>query len=111
MPDEPQPTQEQPTQEQLDDDPFRGIRMSISDFGEYDEYALEQYRSFSFYFAHRRQGVPRARAKELTCQRFGHDAPRGLCRRCGLGVDVTKVGEGEERKRLSEREAWLASRH
>jgi hypothetical protein len=103
---------EKPTEEQLKEDPFEELRLSLgSDFGEYDETALEQYRSYSFYFAQRQQGASRATAKALTCERYGHDAPRGMCRRCGLGVDITKTGESADRKRLVEREAWLASRH
>jgi hypothetical protein len=46
----------------------------------------------------------------MTCQRFGHDAPRGLCRRCGLGVDVTATEESREKRRMAERDEWLASR-
>lgn len=64
----------------------------------------------SFYFAHRQQGMSRAGAKAITCERWGHDAPRGLCRRCGLGVDLGKVEEDRERKRIADRDAWLASR-
>ena len=101
----------EPTEKQLKDDPFAELQDAILDFGEYDELALEQYRSYSFYFAHRKQGIPRAGAKALTCERFGHDAPRGLCRRCGLGVDLTKMSEAQENARLSERASWLASRH
>lgn len=101
----------EPTEEQLNEDPFKLLRLSIPDFGEYDEGALEQYQSFSFYFAHRQQGATRAMAATLTCERFGHDAPRGLCRRCGLGVDLSKVEEAKERQRTGERGAWLASRH
>jgi hypothetical protein len=99
------------SEEQLKQDPFEILRRSVSDFGEYDELALEQYRSYSFYFAHRQQGVTRPAAKTLTCERFGHDAPRGLCRRCGLGVDLTQTESKRERERLTEREAFLASRH
>ena len=102
---------EEPTKEQLKQDPFEEIRRSLPDFGEYDETALEQYRSLSFYFAQRQQGAPRGAATRLTCERFGHDAPRGLCRRCGLGVDLTKADETQERKRMAERDAFLASRH
>lgn len=104
------PEPEQPTEEQLKQDPFEEIRRSLPDFGEYDELALEQYRSFSFYFAQRQQGAPRGLATARTCERFGHDAPRGLCRRCGLGVDLTKTAEDSDRKRIRERDAFLASR-
>lgn len=100
----------EPTEEQLKEDPFEKLRLSLPDFGEYDELALEQYKSFSFYFAQRQQGAPRGAATRLTCERFGHDAPRGLCRRCGLGVDITKT-EDTEKRRMADRDAWLASRH
>lgn len=106
-PDEPKQDSEQQRQE----DPFEGLRRSIPDFGEYDEMAIEQYQSLSFYFAHRQQGMARAAAQTMTCERWGHDAPRGLCRRCGLGVDLTKTEDTRERERMSEREAFLASRH
>lgn len=101
----------EPTEKEKQEDPFAEIRRSLADFAEYDELALEQYRSFSFYFAQRRAGASRAVAQTLTCQEFGHDAPRGLCRRCGLGVDLTKGSESEERTRMADRQAWLASRH
>jgi hypothetical protein len=104
------PEPEQPTDEQLKEDPFEKLRLSLSDFGDYDELALEQYKSFSFYFAQRQQGAPRGAATRLTCERFGHDAPRGLCRRCGLGVDLGKSVD-EDKQRMAERDAWLASRH
>jgi hypothetical protein len=102
---------DQPTEEELKEDPFDEIQRSLPDFGEYDEQALEQYRSLSFYFAHRQQGMARAPACAVTCERWGHDAPRGLCRRCGLGVDLTTSDKNQERQRLTEREMWLASRH
>lgn len=106
-PGEPKQDPEQKTEEDL----FDELRHSIPDFGEYDELAIDQYRSFSFYFALRQQGMARAAAKAMTCERWGHDAPRGLCRRCGLGVDLTKAEDTRERERLSERAAFLASRH
>jgi len=45
----------------------------------------------------------------MACEVFGHDAPRGLCRRCGLGVDLTQ--DAKDKKRVAERDAFLASRH
>lgn len=102
---------EEPTEAQLQEDPFEELRRELPDFAEYDEVALEQYRSFSYYFASRRAGAARGVAKELTCQRFGHDAPRGLCRRCGLGVDLTKADQAQERQRITDRDTWLSSRH
>jgi hypothetical protein len=92
-----------------DEDPFEALRREIPDFAEYDEAALDEYRAFSFYFAQRRDGETRQRAKELTCERFGHDAPRGLCRRCGIGVELGK-DDDRDLKRAAERQRWLASR-
>jgi hypothetical protein len=45
----------------------------------------------------------------MACEVFGHDAPRGLCRRCGLGIDLTK--DDSAKKRRAERDDFLASRH
>ena len=107
-----EPEPEQPTEEQLKQDPFEILRRDTPEFGDYDELALEQYKTLSYYFHQRaREKQPRAMAAKLTCERWGHDAPRGLCRRCGLGVDLTKADETQERKRMAERDAFLASRH
>jgi hypothetical protein len=106
---EPEP---QPPAEEKQEDPFEGLRREIADFGDYDERALDDYRTLSYYFALRRQGMSRPAAKTQTCATFGHDAPRGKCERCGIGVDLTS-DEGatkRERKRIAERDAWLAAR-
>lgn len=129
--------------EHPDDDAFERLKTEIRDFHGYDEDALEQYRSCSFYFAQRRGGsnchgapmrvekttdgtsygicsacgqpadghapMPQAMAARVTCENFGHDAPRGLCRRCGLGVELGDDTK-RERQRVADREAWLASR-
>jgi hypothetical protein len=58
-------------------------------------------------------GMPQAMAAKVTCENFGHDAPRGLCRRCGLGVELgddTKRERERERDRVEQRQAWLQSR-
>ena len=58
-------------------------------------------------------GMPQAMAAKVTCENFGHDAPRGLCRRCGLGVELgddTKRERERERERVEQRQAWLQSR-
>jgi hypothetical protein len=53
--------------------------------------------------------MPQAMAAKITCENFGHDAPRGLCRRCGLGVELGDDTK-RERERVEQRQAWLASR-
>jgi hypothetical protein len=53
--------------------------------------------------------MPQGMAARVTCEQFGHDAPRGLCRRCGLGVELGDDSK-RERQRLEDRQAWLASR-
>jgi hypothetical protein len=55
-------------------------------------------------------GMPQAMAAKVTCENFGHDAPRGLCRRCGLGVELGDETTKRERQRVAERDAWLRSR-
>lgn len=111
-PEQDQGVEEEPTEEQLQEDLFGELRREVPEFGDYDELALEQYRALSFYFHQRaRLKAPRAVAAKATCELFGHDAPRGLCRRCGLGVDLTKTGEDQDRKRVADRAAFLASRH
>lgn len=92
------------------EDDFAGLKASIPDFAEYDEYALDIYRSLSFYFAQRADaGMSRPQAKAATCEVFGHDAPRGKCIRCGLGVDLDRE-EDRNRDRIAKRDAWLADR-
>ena len=48
------------------------------------------------------RALPRgAVAQTLTCQEFGHERAAGpVRRRCGLGVDLTKGSESEERTRV-----------
>lgn len=90
--------------------PFDDLRSEIPGFGGYDALALEQYETLSFYFAQRKQ-MPQPLAATATCENFGHDAPRGQCRRCGLGVELG--GEAEKlraRERLIERTQWLRNR-
>ena len=94
-------------------DPLDEMRARIADIRDYDERALDQYASFSYYLSLRVQGMPQAQVASLTCERFGHDAPRGLCLRCGLGTDMAADRDRErnrERQRIMERERWLAER-
>jgi hypothetical protein len=88
------------------------LRGKIPDLHGYDEYAIDQYVGLSFYIAQREAGMPQAQAAELTCAQHGHDAPRGLCQRCGLGVELgaSKDEKEERRQRVAERDRWLASR-
>jgi hypothetical protein len=116
MPDEPEPQSAEEPQlveppPQPEGDPFGELRGLIADYGEYDERAMDQYRALSHYFAYRKAGAPRGQAASATCAIFGHDAPRGLCLRCGLGVDLGADTSRQERQRLAERDAWLASRY
>jgi hypothetical protein len=92
-------------------DPFEELR-KIADFGDYDERALDDYQALSYYFSLRKEGMPRPTARVQTCAMFGHDAPRGQCLRCGIGVDPNsdEAGAKRERRRMAERDAWLASR-
>lgn len=100
------------SEQRSEQDLFEELRKSIKDFGEYDQRAYDRYRADSFYFAQRQAGIPRGAACARTCEEFGHDAPRGLCMRCGLGMDMTddeRIRE-RERKRRAERDEFLASR-
>jgi hypothetical protein len=99
-----------PAEQQTDDDEFERLKSEVPDFHGYDEEALEQYRTLSFYFAQRVSGLALPVAAAVTCDHWGHDAPRGLCRRCGLGVELGKEDEQKQRDRISQREAWLAER-
>jgi hypothetical protein len=106
MVDEPESPQGDP-----DDDQFERLKAEVPDFHGYDEEALETYRAMSYYFYQRTAGErPLPVAAAMTCEAFGHDAPRGLCRRCGLGVELGKEDEDKQRRRVAEREAWLADR-
>jgi len=91
-------------------DPFLELKADIKDFREYDEYALDVLRSMSFYFAQRRAGASLAQAKTATCDLFGHEAPRGMCIRCGLGVELGSEQESRDEKRRRERDEWLAQK-
>ena len=107
MPDEPGPDPEVEKRK----DPFAELREKTPDFGEYDERALDQYRSLSFYFHQRAdRKLSRPVSARLTCENFGHDAPRGMCLRCGLGVDLTAESK-KERERVVQRQEWLTARH
>ena len=86
------------------------LKKGITDFHGYDEEAAAQMEALSFYFSQRAAGLPLPMAATATCQNFGHDAPRGMCRRCGLGVDLGDESRKRERKRAGERQAWLATR-
>ena len=86
------------------------IRADIPDFRGYDEIALDQYLAVGHYVALRREKMPQAQAATLVCEIHGHDAPRGLCRRCGLGVDLTDEGKKRERERDVRRQEFLARR-
>jgi hypothetical protein len=93
------------------EDALEKLKRKISDFHGYDELALEQYRALSFYLACRAdEQMSLAMAAKVTCETFGHDAPRGLCQRCGLGIDVTKRDEDRARQRVAERDRWLEGR-
>jgi hypothetical protein len=86
------------------------MRAKISDFRGYDELAVDQYLALSHYLAMREAGMPLAQAAAMVCDQHGHDAPRGLCRRCGLGVDLTDESRKRERDRTAKRQAYLATR-
>lgn len=92
------------------EDPFERIRREVADFHGYDEVAMEQFQTLSFYFAQRRTGVPLPTAATMTCQNFGHDAPRGLCRRCGLGIDLEDQTKQRQQDRVARRDEFLATR-
>jgi hypothetical protein len=87
------------------------MRAKIPDFRGYDELATDQYLALSHYLAMRESGVSLAQAAALVCEQHGHDAPRGLCRRCGLGVDLTDESRKRERERDAKRQEFLATRH
>jgi hypothetical protein len=91
---------------------MRALRERIKDRTEYDDYALDAYRALSHYIAAREQGMPAPQAARITCEHFGHDAPRGRCLRCGLGVDLTDTGKerDEKRDRIVQRDRWLKDR-
>jgi len=90
-------------------DSIAELRAKIADLRPYDEYAIDQYVSLSFYIAQREAGTPQAQAAMATCEQHGHDAPRGLCLRCGLGVELG--GEKDrDAERRAERDDWLASK-
>jgi hypothetical protein len=95
---------------EADDDQFERLKAEVPDFHGYDEEALETYRTLSFYFAQRVAGLALPVAATITCENWGHDAPRGLCQRCGLGVELGSESEKKQRERVEQRQAWLASR-
>lgn len=86
------------------------MRAKIPDFRGYDELAVDQYLALSHYMALRESGMPLAQAAALVCEQHGHDAPRGLCRRCGLGIDLTDESKKRERDRDARRQSFLATR-
>lgn len=86
------------------------LRSKIADPHGYDDIAIDQYVATGFYIAQRHAGVPLAQACQMTCEHFGHDAPRGQCQRCGLGVELGDRDKKRERERVAERDAFLASR-
>jgi hypothetical protein len=87
------------------------MRAKIPDFRGYDELAVDQYIATAHYLAMREAGVPLAQAAAFICQNHGHDAPRGLCRRCGLGIDLTDPSKQRDADRDARRQAYLAQRH
>lgn len=87
------------------------MREKIADFRGYDELAVDQYLATGHYLALRESGVPLAQAAALVCQQHGHDAPRGMCRRCGLGIDLTDESRKRERERDARRMEFLTARH
>jgi hypothetical protein len=82
----------------------------IKDFHGYDETAVEEYLALGHYLSLRSDGMPEPQAAALVCEQHGHDAPRGLCRRCGLGVELGSESEKKQRDRVAKRDAWLAER-
>jgi hypothetical protein len=76
----------------------------------YDERALQFYAASSYYVAARCDGMPQAQASAFTCEMFGHDAPRGMCLRCGLGADSSELERQRDRDLVRKRDEWLASR-
>lgn len=107
MPDDEHAHEQQPEPKE---DQFEQLKKDVGDFHGYDEEAFETYRTLSFYFAQRVAGMALPVAAATTCENWGHDAPRGLCRRCGLGVELGTESESKQRKREAQRDAWLASR-
>jgi len=84
------------------------LRASIKDLHAYDEHAIDCYAAFSFYIAQRQADVPQAQAAQMTCEAWGHEAPRGLCLRCGLGVELGGGEDKRAKERVSERARWLS---
>ena len=99
-----------PAERQQEADQFEQLKTRIPDFHGYDEAAFETYRTLSFYFAQRVAGMALPVAAATTCENWGHDAPRGLCNRCGLGIELGSESERKQRQRVADREAWLQSR-
>lgn len=87
------------------------LRAKITDFRGYDELAVDQYLALSHYLALRESGAPLAQAAAVVCQEHGHDAPRGQCRRCGLGVDMSDESNKKARERDARRQEFLTNRH
>lgn len=85
------------------------LQAKIADYRGYDELAVDQYLALSHYIALREQGTSQAQAAALVCEVHGHDAPRGRCVRCGLGVTLDS-DEQKRRERSAKRDAWLQSR-
>jgi hypothetical protein len=84
------------------------LRRKIGELTEYDSYALAVYGSLSFYLAQRSGGTPQPQAAQATCKAFGHDSPRGLCLRCGLGQDPLATRQQESyAELLAKRNEWL----
>lgn len=86
------------------------LHEKIPDFRGYDELAADQYIALGHYIALRIEGVPLPQAVARICEVHGHDAPRGKCQRCGLGVELDKEDTDKARRRVAERERWLAQR-
>ena len=84
------------------------LRAKIGTLTEYDYRSLDVYAALSFYLAQRAGGVQQGAAAQATCENFGHDAPRGLCLRCGIGAEVG--GEKPSRDYAAERQKFLAER-
>jgi hypothetical protein len=85
------------------------LRQKIGKLTGYDERALDTYAALSLYLARRSAGATQAEAARIVCGEYGHDAPRGLCLRCGLGVDAQPQAT-PEKDRAIRRAEWLAKR-
>lgn len=99
--------------EETPEDPLAAFRDANGAVPAYAERAHALYEAATFYMSRLAETRNAGSAAAETCERYGHDAPRGLCLRCGLGTDVTNAQAREREdahQRLADRQAWLRSR-